>query len=293
MHHAGAVFPPPFGLRSLIRGGLTQTLRALKSADIILFGGGGLFQDREKKAIFLWAWYFFVASRRKKKILFVGNSVGPLSNRLSKWLVQKVFAHIRFISLRDAHSKELLRSLGVPDERMVLASDAAFLLRKLPEKKRRRGTLIIIRGDGKVTKKSLSHILKNLPKPIRFLPMDAIDHEFSKTHSQDILLPETLSQLRDAFRSARIVVSSRLHGGILALQAETPFVMLRAAPKVEHFFSERGFSDVVFKESSRPSTIGKKCRALLKNNVQWKRKAKQARLLEQKNAKSILPYFLK
>lgn len=292
--HSGvqSVFPPPFGVKSFLHFRLLQTIRAIKKADIILFGGGGLFQDREPKAIFLWGWYRFVAGFFGKRIIFVGNSVGPLASHISKRIVQKSFQPSRFISVRDTASKNLLLDLGISHTCIVSATDAVFLLRKTPSAKRKKGTLLLLRGDGKITHQQIRKLLPLLPKPVSFLAMDTVDVSFGESLGLPRIQPKSPSDLRSLVSSAKLVLSSRLHGGILALQAETPFLLFSAAPKIQNFFAERSLKKLVLSETYSYKKAKTMITSLIKNASKWIKIFRKIRLLEQRKAKNILPEFL-
>ena len=51
----------PLGIRSLFKFGFRKSIRALKSVEAVVLGGGGLFQDNHVFACFLWAWENFFA----------------------------------------------------------------------------------------------------------------------------------------------------------------------------------------------------------------------------------------
>jgi polysaccharide pyruvyl transferase CsaB len=290
-HNISSFPPPPFGIRSFFRFSFLRTIRCISSADIILFGGGGLFQDREKRAIFLWGWYRFIAGMFGKRIIFVGNSVGPLRSFVSRYIAKQSFFSSSFISLRDTHSQELLEKMGIPLENIISSTDALFLLRKLPKKREREGTILAFRRSDKKNIQKIKNIFSILPKPIYVISMDKEDEDFLSKYNVPFLHPKSVLHLRNIFSQSKFVLSSRLHGGIFALQAETPFLLLSAAPKIQHFFSERGFSDILFSEIDE-KRMKRKVRDMMKNFSKIQEKLEQVRLQEQKKAKQILPLFL-
>lgn len=292
-HGVSSVLPPPFGIRSLFRGGIFKTIRAIASADIVLFGGGGLFQGREKKAIWLWGWYRLFAGLLAKKIIFVGNSVGPLRSKFSRKIVRKSFENSRFISVRDSASQKVLAELGILKEKIIVSTDAAFLLRKPSSAKRRAGSLILLRGDGKITADHLKKLFPALPRPIRAIAMDRVDEGFAQSLGVSVCRPESVADLEKIISCSKILLSSRLHGGILALRCETPFILFSSAPKIKSFFSERGLGDVIFSERFQPKRVANKIRFLLKNAIRYKKVLRDVRLEEQKKVHDFLPLFLR
>ena len=284
IHGVDAVLPPPAGIRSFFRRESFRFFSVLKSADFVFFGGGGLLQNREKSAIFLWFFYAKITQFFQKKIFFVGNSIGPLSGFLAKFLAQSALKTAKFFSARDAFSFEFLKKIG-KKKVAIAATDAAFLLPKFPEKKRRSGTILVFRGDGNISARKIKNLFSALPKPISAIAMDKIDEKWAKKIGVKIQKPKNLAELKSFFAGAKLVLSSRLHGAIAALCAETPFLAFSAAPKIRNFFAERGIGDAVFPEKFSRKKVLQKIQKMQKNPLPLKK----IRILERKKAKNILP----
>ncbi len=294
-HHPGivAVYRPPFGFRSFFAvHRLWGFVSALRDADLVLYGGGGLFQDREAKAPLLWWYYTRWAKWFGKKYIFVANSVGPLAKISSRFFARAAFRDARFISVRDTDSQKILLHLGIADQKIVVATDAAFYLRKSAVRAPRKGTLIIIRGDGKISIKRIQKLLINkaFPKPIRLVSMDNLDKLFVQKNGIKQSKFSHLTELRKNIARSQLVISARLHGCILALLEETPFVALVAAPKIKSFFIDRSLKHAILPENSSENTI-----VTCAQHVLLPSEAKKLRSLRQKecqHAQNILPFFL-
>lgn len=291
-----SVFFPAAGIRSFFRGLFHPTLlggrQAIQKADIVVFGGGGLFQNREKKAIFLWSYYAFLCFFFHKKVVFVANSLGPLDGFLAQWLAKKVFLKAKSISVRDMASVFLLKELGIPKQKIVLATDAIFLARKKPAPKRKKGTLLALRGDGNFSVEKIKNTISSFPQPVSAIAMDEIDITFAKKLGVPLLHPQNISELFSVFAKVECIVSSRLHGNLLAIHNETPFLALSAAPKVQNFLEERGLIHLVFPEKITSLQLIKKAKEIFRQKTQWKKILSTVRKTEQKKAKEILPIFL-
>lgn len=283
---------PPFGLRSLLRiGDLWRFVRALKSADLVIYGGGGLLQDREPMAIPAWWYYMQWAKWFRKKYILVANSVGPLSNSRARMLVRSALRDCRFISLRDTSSRLLLLAAGIAPERIISATDAVFFLRRLPTVKRRSGTLVMLRGDGKTDLKRINKLLNDsaIPKPISLVAMDHLDKDFIQKLPFRQFEPTTLSELRRKIAKSRLVISARLHGCLLALNEETPFVALSAAPKIAAFLQDRQLEDFLVSETVSAKHFSTTIRSVLRKPRQL---LHRKRMEERRNSAHILPFFL-
>lgn len=117
MHEVEAVPHFPAGFRSLyraiFRGQILKTIKALKSANKVIFGGGGLFNDDRLRAIFLWYWQIFLTYRFCKNIVFYRQTVGKLSTGIGRYFTKKACSYCEEIVVRDRESKNLLQYLGV------------------------------------------------------------------------------------------------------------------------------------------------------------------------------------
>lgn len=117
MHEVKSVPLFPAGFRSLyrgiFRGGIRQTVKALREANQIIFGGGGLFVDDCWRAAWLWFWQIFWAHFFCSNIIFYRQTVGPLNTKIGRYLTKKACSYCQEIIVRDKESKSLLQYLGV------------------------------------------------------------------------------------------------------------------------------------------------------------------------------------
>ncbi|KKP38573.1 hypothetical protein A2229_00690 [Candidatus Peregrinibacteria bacterium RIFOXYA2_FULL_33_7] len=135
LHNARSYYLMPFGARSLLRGifkgEFFRTWNQIKKADLVIFGGGGLFTD-ELKANLLWSWQALFCYWLDKKVWHYGQSVGPLKKKRSQNIVKKVMDKAWKISVRDQESKEILMNIGVNKE-VEVRDDPALNLRNRKE----------------------------------------------------------------------------------------------------------------------------------------------------------------
>ncbi len=290
LHRVSAVLPPPAGFRSFFRRGSFAIFSRIKKADFVLFGGGGLLQNREKKAIFLWAFYAAIVRFFRKKMLFVGNSIGPLQGFFAKNLAKNALSAAKFFSARDDFSLEFLKKIQ-REKIGISATDCVFLLPKFPRKKKRKGTLLSFRGDGNISPQKIQALFPFLPEPIVAFAHDRVDEDFAKKLGIPIMTPQNIEEVQFLFSERELVLTSRLHGGIFALCAETPFLCFSAAPKIRHFFEERGLQEVIFPENFSRKKITE-CLSKIKKEEKYSAKLRKIRISESKKAKNILPIFL-
>jgi polysaccharide pyruvyl transferase WcaK-like protein len=238
-----AVYPPPFGIRSLLRGNFFQVFREIKKSSFVIFGGGGLFQERPPFAVHLWSYYLRIVAFFQKKILFLANSFEPMSFK-REVKVSKLFRKYgSFFSVRDKESSELLKKWGVSEIKISSATDASFLLPIFKKRGRKSGVILALR-EGELSNEQEKKLLKMLVsifpnEKISSLSMQketARDDLFAIRNELSNIVPENLDQVRNAVASAKIVIANRLHAGILSCLSETPFLMISTRPKIAQFF---------------------------------------------------------
>jgi polysaccharide pyruvyl transferase CsaB len=106
--------------------------RSLRSADLVIIGGGGLFQD-----IYNWhpvpffALVTLMAKLLRKQTMFYALGIGPLRTWFGRKLCRLAADMADLISVRDEESKELLLDLGA-DKDICVTADPAFALSPAP-----------------------------------------------------------------------------------------------------------------------------------------------------------------
>lgn len=122
------------GVKSVYRGwrhGNKEKVKALREADLLISGGGGLLQDTyPTKFLFGPLPYYllivFLAKLCGAKVMFFSQGIGPVTSTWGK-ILMKVFANMAdFVTVRDDYSKEYLHSLGVKRPETVVTADIVF-----------------------------------------------------------------------------------------------------------------------------------------------------------------------
>jgi polysaccharide pyruvyl transferase WcaK-like protein len=117
----------PLGFHSLLQP-WWRTIRALRRADVVVFGGGTLFTDGESVvACLLWGWHAFVAWLFRKPVYLAYQGIGPFRTGIGTGIARWVIRHAAFVSVRDTVSRERVLSL-VPGTKVVQTCDPVVLL---------------------------------------------------------------------------------------------------------------------------------------------------------------------
>jgi len=229
--------------------------RALFGADALVFGGGGLIQDAT--SAFSLPYHLtrpLMAKAERVPFIGMGLGVGPLRLRFSRLLLRRVLAGHQGITVRDEHSANLLRACGVTD--VHVTADMVFSLDP-PSEPARDQIALALRSytDGLVPERfrlnpidepmeqtlarALDEVSQRTKLHLRFLAFEGKrDEAFnrrvakrmsSKDHSFATIDAESVMR---EMRQARLAIAMRYHGGVTAVVAERPVVLIGYAPKV-------------------------------------------------------------
>jgi len=250
LHNVPAVPPIPCGIRSFLRGTLSATKRAYIECDAVVLGGGGLFTDERWQAPFIWGIHALGSKLSKKPLYCLGQSVGPLRSKHSRKIAYHVFSHAKAICVRDAKSAKLLREIGIPENKIQIASDLALLL---PSHQSvydcHKKIIISLRHWFKKEKTILHTLAEVLPQfthKVMLLPMGDRDLDLllELKHKlkipAEIIRPGTPAELIRQLNNCSLAIGMRLHSLILSSVQGIPCVGLSYSDKVKNFCAEAG-----------------------------------------------------
>ncbi len=304
-HGIPSVPPPPCGIRSYLKGFLApgkwlSTRSAIRDADYVIFGGGGLFQEQPKRALAIWCSYLQRCRSFGKRILIIGNSIGPFLSQASAEKTARLFRSIPFFSVRDHRSQEALIKMGVPELRISLSTDPAMALpQKRREWKKRKGILISLRRED-LSEDETKHVqsfvkyCKGKKIPVEFLSMQtrgSRDDLLGRILAIPVTIPGSLDELREKIVSSKLLLGNRLHAIILSLLSETPFLAISSRPKMMDFLKSCGLSE--FSLSKIPSRVllSNKADSLLKKRAVLQSRLRSVARKEKKKLGSLFPDF--
>lgn len=231
----------PVGLRSRFKKSRREAWAAVKRADCIILGGGGLFMDEESwKAPIIWAAQAKACWKLEKPYLCFGQSIGPLKHFWSRRLTKQVFKRAKAVHVRDEDSAKLLKGWGIEAS---VGTDPAFswLLQEKRKIPRKPVLLVSLRSwpgfsDFSPLVKEIQVFAKrkNL-KPI-LLSTDLREKKLESPW--EWYQPNSALAAFEAIAKAEIAVTMRLHAGIFALASGTPLIALSYSKKVQNLFTK-------------------------------------------------------
>lgn len=245
-----------YGLRSIPRMDFAAYGEELEKTDALVFAGGSIFQDvTSARSVAYYSQLVKKAKKAGKKVIMVGQGVGPLDGFFAKKMATTAFNMADAIVCRDPSSPSVLKSLGVTKQ-VKVGADLAFLL---PEPKPSddasfavgdmRTVGIAPRPFGKNSKLSvqlwgdLARLLFQANVMPVLIEMDSkhdgpLIIEISKTQGgkvPDIRRLVTPMQVQGRMARMDTLIAMRLHAGILASTVGVPPLMVNYDPKVAAF----------------------------------------------------------
>lgn len=113
-----------FGVRAIARDNPWQVFNALREADLLISGGGGLLQDvTSPKSIIYYLGVVTMAKLLRKPVFFYAQGIGPINTTLGRALVRLVANRVNAITVRDSDSRDELLALGVTRPPVFVTAD--------------------------------------------------------------------------------------------------------------------------------------------------------------------------
>lgn len=195
---------------------------------------GGLFQDQTSfLSLFYYCFLIKVFKVFGKKIFLVAVGVGPITKKISRFILHNSLAGIKDISVRDKYSYDLLKSIGIEAQ---IQKDLAWMNSEISETaKKNQKTLVCIRNlnDWHLAKERFEF------KEFDLLLMQKefeMAHELQSQQSFGVDVIDAFAydyeDLIYKISSYDKIISSRYHGAILGFLAKTDVKILEISPKL-------------------------------------------------------------
>lgn len=259
--------PSSFGswMKNIFNGNVCRAMIAIRKSDLIIFGGGGLFNEKEERSIRIWNAQVRIWKWLKKKIVMVGQSFDTIKNPHHQKIIREVCASMKKICVRDTSSKKNLEELGVKHQICVLSDSALWLTDEdfnlsVISSHAKPYALINLRTWSGIEmsemKEKIQTLVKILEKEhqlfVKFIAMQKgkISDRFAYdalgiSETVAYIEPENLDELWNEFTHASRVVAMRLHACILAVLTKKPFLAIAYDAKVKNLLADLGKQDSI------------------------------------------------
>jgi polysaccharide pyruvyl transferase WcaK-like protein len=253
--------------------------RALQNADLLLVCGAGGFYDGCRAWNLEMLDLLEAAIQRNTPVAMLGQGFGPLSDSLVLKRAAKILPRVNFITLRGGRgSLDLLRSLGIPESKVLTTGDEALeLAYESRSKEPGRGLGIGLRFAASATTNdediermrpllqdfARRHNVSLIPLPIAMqlntrddLAIKQLLIGFDEESDGGKTLDSPLKVIKQA-ALCRVVVTGAYHSAVFALTQGIPVIGLAKSP----YFSGKllGLED----------QFGEGCQTILLNEQGW------------------------
>ncbi len=122
-----------YDVRAVDRKSFAAIWREIGRCDMLISGGGSLLQDAtSNRSILYYLTIIRLALLRGKKVFIYSQGIGPVNAPRNRKRVAAALKRVHGIVVRDASSKELLVSIGLPPERVEVACDPVIGMNAVP-----------------------------------------------------------------------------------------------------------------------------------------------------------------
>lgn len=253
--------------------GLIDIYKLLRKKQLFILGGGGLLQDYTKRVVPYWLSRVVIAKLAMTPVMYYAQGIGPLKTPKARKLVKIISNHVKYITLRDYSSEQLLKEIGVSKPKIEVTADPALAIKIISDGKK------ILKQEGIVLdndKIKIGISLRSWKNDERYLPIliNSLNKLKAKYDIQYVFFPfqygkdESVSErvlatmagedstiVKGHYKPEQIaamlkemdgVITMRLHALILSSISRTPAFALCYDPKVKNFMERIGIKRFYF-----------------------------------------------
>ncbi len=231
---------------------IKRILNVISASDILVSGGGSLFQDvTSLRSLLYYAFIFSSALFYKKDVIVFAQGIGPLKRKISQIIVKSLLSKARYVSVRDKKSYELLQRWNINAD---LVNDPVYNI-KIDDVPKNFAVGIQLRSFPSVNEKFLNDLADNIIKHFfnrkieLFVFQDDLDEEIclhfeqilkNKYHGVDTKVIYYKNRTETFKRIAQLeyMVAMRFHAVIAALKAGVKTIGINYDVKVEKLAEE-------------------------------------------------------
>lgn len=251
-----------YGVEATPRADVRAVRAAIARADVVLSGGGGLFQNTTStRSLLYYTGILRNAIRAGKKTMIFAQSIGPL-DFIGRAIVRVGCRGVDAATVRDARSYDLLRAL-LPAVDVERTGDPVFLYDPPPAGdlsaqglEEGSGPIVVVcvrssANFGTVSRSvaaAVDFLAERYGARVAFLPLGGPPDAESATRiiriarSSPVLLPPCdLAGTAAIIGRADAVIGMRLHALILAARCGVPFLAIPYDPKVWALCEDLGY----------------------------------------------------
>ncbi len=247
-----------YGVRAVDRFNFTKVSEELAKADVMIFGGGNILQDKTStKSLLYYIQVLRMARKHACRIALCANGLGPIVRAKNTERVREALMLADYISIRDEASLMFVRELTgrddiFPTSDLVCAAQYTQTRRIFSEKEK---YFVVcpkkIRG---FNTEAVADLCAEMREKYGLMPVFVPMHEkeddvlcasfAARTGGRCLCLRK--EELASLFLGAEFSVCMRLHAVIFSLMAKCPMIGISDDGKVSSFISSVGSSECAF-----------------------------------------------
>ena len=293
-----------FGIDAVDRNNILSVIKAIKSAKMLVVGGGTLIQDSTStKSLIYYLAVIKIAQAFKKKVMLYANGIGPIKEENRK-ITKRIINKVDVITLREQLSLEELKKIGVDKPKIIVTADSVFGIdyEKKPKNQEKQYQLVSVRSHKNLCENFCSDIARLCDKMYEehnistvFIPFQKKNdleitekiRNLMKSESEVFDTECNFSDLMSLMENARLCIGMRLHSLIYSVISKIPCVGLVYDQKVKAFMDYIGQKNYLDAHSLNYRDLMEKVDYALENDEEIKEelenKSLELRELSQKN----------
>jgi polysaccharide pyruvyl transferase CsaB len=259
-----------FSVASVDRKDFFKVNRAIVKNDIVVFGGGSLLQDvTSKKSIYYYLYLIFVSELFRKKVILLSQGIGPIRGRFNRWITARLLNKVDKITVRDINSFNVLKKLGVREEKAGFSADP--VIDYGPDSKNENRDMILVGISVRKWKdvdvvSPLVEIIEKLHErgiqviliPFHFNEdIEIIEEIEAKTNVELGTVKDkmTSKELYGLIGNMNLLLGARLHSLIFAVSSFVRVSAISYDPKVEYFMKSLGMKSICSIDNIDPQKV--------------------------------------
>ena len=229
-----------FGVDAVNRWRLREVARTFRESERVIFGGGGIFQDRTSVKSCVWYWSVArLAGIMGAEVYAVGQSVGPLKSGLSRIFAGDALRCCRVLHVRDDKSLRLAETLGCKN--VIRGFDLVMTLKTETESPHSGGKMLVNLRPCPELERYAEILRPHLTENAVGVAMSHEDEAaLAVLGLRETVRIKSFAEAQELWKTAKSAAGMRLHFGVLSRIFRVPTVMMPYDVKVNEFAGQSG-----------------------------------------------------
>lgn len=253
-----------YGIKAVKRFNPIHIIKSLLSCDILISGGGTLFQDKTStRSLIYYTTIINIAKMFGKKVMIYANGIGPLEKKENVKRVKKSIENADIITLRDKEAMKIVEDMHIKNKNVYITTDPVFslnpssdsvvddIMKKNNINTKKEFVVVAVRSwekQGEFTDifaHTCDYIIENYNKNIVFVVMQQ-PHDLAATKmiadkmKNDAIVVDDITpvDMMGIMKRASYVISMRLHGLIFSASVATATLGFSYDPKIDNLLAQ-------------------------------------------------------